>query len=79
MKIRAVDEHDQVMPTPNNLPCIQDLVMEDIAKRKEIGIQRYKTGLQPFNGRDGLQDAFEEALDLCMYLRQLIYERDNPQ
>ena len=32
--------------------------------------------VQPFNGRDALVDAFQEALDLCVYLRQAIYERD---
>lgn len=30
-----------------------------------------------FNGRDALLDAYQEALDLVVYLRQVIYERDN--
>ena len=34
------------------------------------------TSLQAFNGRDALRDAYEEALDLCQYLRQALYERD---
>jgi len=32
--------------------------------------------LVPHNGRDALRDAYEEALDLCQYLRQALYERD---
>jgi hypothetical protein len=32
--------------------------------------------LQPHNGRDCLMDAYQEALDLAMYLRQAIFERD---
>ena len=32
--------------------------------------------LQAFNGRDSLKDAYEEALDLCVYLRTAIYEKD---
>lgn len=69
-------EGDQAPPKPNELPAIQDLVMKDLAERKAIGIKRYGTALQPHNGRDALLDAYEEAQDLCMYLRQAIYERD---
>ncbi len=67
------------MPTPNDHPPIQDLVIEDIEKRRRIGIQTYGTPLQPFNGRRSLVDAYEEALDLAMYLRQAIYEAEHPQ
>lgn len=52
------------------------MVIEDIKQRKQIGIERYGTPLQAFNGRDALQDAYEEAIDLCMYLKQLIVERE---
>lgn len=66
----------QPPPVPNALPAIQDLVAADIAERKRVGIERYGTPLQAFNGRDALRDAYEEALDLCQYLRQALYERD---
>lgn len=56
-------------------PCINDRayagVVADIEARKEIGLQRYGTLLQAFNGRDALLDAYQEALDLCQYLRQV--------
>lgn len=67
------------MPTPNNHPAIQDLVIQDIEQRRRIGIQTYGTPLQPFNGRRSLVDAYEEVLDLAMYLRQAIYEAEHPQ
>lgn len=67
---------DQQLPVVNDHPFIQDLVTVDIEARKQVGIQRYGTALQPHNGRDTLRDAYEEALDLAMYLRQAIYERD---
>jgi hypothetical protein len=66
----------QPSPIRNTLPAIQDLVAADVAERKQVGIERYGTPLQAFNGRDALRDAYEEALDLCQYLRQAIYERD---
>ena len=67
---------EQPAPKKNNGPCIQNLVIRDIEGRKAVGLERYGTLLQPFNGRDALRDAYEEALDLCQYLRQAIEERD---
>ena len=55
--------------------AIVDLVLIDILERKAEGIRRYGTPLQAFNGRDSLQDAYDEAVDLAIYLRQLIEER----
>jgi hypothetical protein len=74
---RAGREGDsQPMPTVNDEPDIQSRVIADIEARRLVGIKRYGTALQPFNGRDGLTDAYEEALDLAMYLKQVIVERD---
>lgn len=66
---------DQPPPVPNARPAIVDLVVADMVERKRIGTERYGTPLQPFNGRDALVDAYQEALDLVMYLRQAIEER----
>lgn len=69
-------EH-QIDPVKNDKPCVQDMVIKDIESRKQVGIERYGTVLQPFNGRSSLMDAYQEALDLAVYLRQLIYEEGN--
>lgn len=69
-------EGDQQLPKPNNKPAIQDLVMQDMLARKLLGQQRYGTPLQPHNGRDMMQDLYEELLDACNYIRGAIYERD---
>ena len=73
---RIAMEKGQPMPEFNSNPILQELVMDDMQSRLKLGIQRYGTGLQADNGRDMLQDAYEEALDLCVYLRGVIYERD---
>lgn len=65
----------QPAPIPNDRSDIQSLVIADVASRREHGIRTYGTPLQAHNGRDALQDAYEEALDLAMYLRQMIEER----
>lgn len=67
---------DQPLPVPNKELDIQSQVIEDIVERRKVGISRYGTALQPFNGRDALQDAYEEAMDLAIYLKQCIVERD---
>lgn len=61
-------------PMPNEKPFIQDLVLKDIEARKAYGLKKYGTLLQPDNGRDALMDAYQEALDLVVYMRQKLYE-----
>jgi len=50
--------------------------MRDMTERDIFGAEKYGTRLQPGNGRDFLIDAYQEALDLVVYLRGAIYERD---
>lgn len=66
---------EQPAPVPNGLRPVWELVREDMLARDRLGRERYGTPLQPFNGRGALRDAYEEALDLCVYLRQAIEER----
>jgi len=70
------DHDSQNAPKPNNGQFIADMVIEDMAKRADFGLRKYGTKLQAHNGRDALQDAYEEALDLCVYLKQRLVEDD---
>ena len=72
--LTGVGEHQQ-QPLRNDQACVQDMVIADIDERKRVGLERYGTLLQPFNGRDMLLDAYQEALDLAIYLRGAIEER----
>lgn len=69
-------EGDQPLPVVNDRQDIQSMVIEDIQARREVGISRYGTALQPFNGRDPLQDLYEELMDALMYTKQVMVERD---
>jgi hypothetical protein len=72
-----VTEHEeQQRPTPNGSVHIHDLVSQDHQDRKALGTERYGTPLQADNGRDALRDAYEESLDLSVYLRQAMEERN---
>ena len=42
----------------------------------EMGKQKYGHYLETDNGRNALQDAYEEALDMCMYLKQKLLEEE---
>jgi len=66
----------QPAPVRNTHPILWNKVQIDFIERNQMGVEKYGTPLQPFNGRDALKDAYEEALDLVVYLRQAIYERD---
>lgn len=66
---------EQPQPKENTNPHIADLVIEDMKIRKELGIKRYGTALQAFNGRDALQDLYEEQLDQIVYTKQWMVEK----
>ena len=69
-------EAAQEQPKPKGEgPEIVGLVIKDLQARAEVGEKRYGEKLKPFNGRNGLLDAYQEALDLVMYLRQCLYEK----
>lgn len=65
----------QPNPTPNTSEPIVDLVIKDLQDRKKVGIERYGTPLQANNGRDALQDLYEELLDAAQYIKQVMEER----
>ncbi len=67
----------QEQPKPvGDGPAILPKVLVDLNTRAAKGIVQYGTPLRAHNGRDALADAYDEALDLVMYLRQALYERD---
>lgn len=63
-------EHDPVYGDER----ILDLVIDDFNTRAAAGYKKYGTYLMSHNGRNALLDAYQEAIDLVMYLRQLIIE-----
>ena len=74
--IEGAVEMDQPSPIYSEHPAVWPLVITDMLKRDAFGEGKYGTRLRPHNGRDALLDAYQEALDLCVYLRQSLYERE---
>ncbi len=69
---------DQPLPVANDHSTIHEQVCADLMDRQALGITRYGQALQPHNGRNALLDAYQEALDLSTYLKQLLLERERP-
>lgn len=61
-------------PVATGGPAIWDLVIADMHERDQSGRAKYGTPLQAGNGRDALVDAYQEALDLAVYMRQAMAE-----
>lgn len=72
----VVPHIEQAMPVPNDRGSIQELVRHDLLQRERVGVQRYGTPLQAFNGRSALRDLYEELLDAACYARQMIAEQE---
>jgi hypothetical protein len=62
-------------PIKTKGPDIWPMVIKDMEDRNRKGKEKYGTPLQAFNGRKSLVDAYQEALDQVVYLRQEIEER----
>lgn len=60
---------------PEDLPGIIALVQEDLQQRQDYGMKKYGVELKAFDLNDPLREAYQEALDQLVYLRQAIYER----
>jgi hypothetical protein len=60
-------------------PDVFTLLLNDIAERDRIGAAEYGGPLLPFDGRDSLRDAYDEVLDLAVYLCKELCEREARQ
>ena len=69
---------DQPPPSGDGQP-VWELVIDDMRERDNLGRQRYNTPLRAWNGRDALVDAYQEVLDLAVYMRQELEERKSIQ
>lgn len=55
------------------------LVCVDIRYRQQLGVKKYGTTVaeNPLTEEQWLQHAYEEALDLAIYLKRLLQEKRN--
>lgn len=50
-------------------------LIKDIEERNQKGMESYGKELRIFDGRDTLQDLYEEVLDTAVYLKKLLMEK----
>jgi hypothetical protein len=53
-------------------------VCEDITLRQSLGVSKYGTTVEdnPLSKKEWIRHAYEEALDLAVYLKRLMQEED---
>jgi hypothetical protein len=73
---RYPDPPPRQRAVPSPLPPIWDLVIADMRERDRVGAERYGDRLRVTTAVDPLRYAYEEALDLAVYLRKAMAERD---
>ena len=67
----------KIQRQPKGIPLdVTTEVVKDFKRRAEIGEKKYGERLRPFNGRDAFLDAYQEAIDLVVYLKQILLEQD---
>ena len=75
--IHGVATREEPAPILTAETPVWELVIADMQARDHAGRERYGMPLQASNGRDHLVDAYQEALDLCCYLRAEIARRES--
>lgn len=75
----AALETPEPAPAANATPPIWDLVIADMRARDAFGRKKYGTPLQAGNGRRMLVDAYQEVLDLAVYVRGELAARERWQ
>lgn len=56
---------------------VGEQVIRDMHDRMTVGKERYGTYLETYNGRDSLQDLYEELIDATMYIKQRLMEEED--
>ena len=56
---------------------ITDKVIDDLRERERVGFKKYGKELLPHDGRDSMQDLYEELLDAAQYIKKAMEERDS--
>ena len=54
---------------------VTDAVVADMKERSKIGTEKYGTPLMTHNGRKPLVDAYQEVLDMAVYIKQELLEK----
>jgi hypothetical protein len=65
---KQTSDGEQALPVKNDMDGCHDRVIDFIASRRDVGIERYGMPLQPMNGRDFARDLREELADALCYL-----------
>ena len=72
LRDKLTDEEWDALSAPKVQDSIVHEVRNDLLQRSELGIKKYNTTLDrtDLSHKDWLQHAYEEALDMALYLKR---------
>ena len=74
-KFMDMDKNSKTFENLTTDPIVLS-VMQDSNNRSLFGLKKYNCDLSNLTEKERLQHAYEEALDLCNYLKGLIIEKN---
>lgn len=74
--VEVPEEQPDPIESEFSRPVVPE-VMKDLEARMAKGIETYGVPLKSHNGRSGLQDLYEELLDACCYIKQVMMEKED--
>jgi len=74
-RIEKLHALPQDLPEEGQLAVAPEMI-QDIRARIAKGVTTYGSVLKTYNGRNALIDAYQEALDLALYLKQALMEQE---
>lgn len=72
----VLGHQEQAQPVDHGTEGMHDKLILEIGHRRDVGLARYNSTLQAFNGRDALRDILEELIDGSVYVLQAMTERE---
>lgn len=73
---RSLNRPEPLPRSNDGEPAVWDLVIADMQERDRMGTKKYRQRLTAGDGRDSLVDVYQECLDMAVYLRKAIRERE---
>lgn len=70
----ALGHEEEPMPVDHGRESMHDKLIAEVGKRRDVGMARYNSTLQAFNGRNALRDVLDELVDASVYVMQLMAE-----
>lgn len=74
--VRDIIEYSEALEMQEDYSINAEQIATEFEERSDFGVEKYGVRLHSHNGRNALVDAYQEGMDMVLYLRQHIIESD---